>query len=299
MGRPIQGKWFGLASLPGNQIVVTGVKFADGTTASNAYIVKQTGSAAYVVQDTALSHVPEIVFMVNAASTSALMPGQCYINATPFSGSALPCEKISQFRVSIYNVANTVPQIVGAPAVQAVSNYTWSTIPATKLGQADLISGSGLAGRILSVAVNSGGSGYRSAPAVTFNGGGTGATATATVVSGAVTSIAVNTAGGSYTTGSVSIAAPVTVTATGTAVVTTNAVTSVTGIVGGGYYNAVPTVTFAGGGGTGATGTAVLTAGVVTSVTIGAGGSGYTSVPTVTFSAPVATTATATATIST
>lgn len=138
MGRPIQKKWFGLASLPGNQIVVDGVKFADGTTASNAYIVKQTGSAAYVVQDTAMSHAPEIVFMVNANALSALQPGQCYITATPFGGSALPCAKIAQFRVDLFTTPNSVPREVGDPAVQAQASYTWSTQPATALGQADL-----------------------------------------------------------------------------------------------------------------------------------------------------------------
>jgi len=135
MGRPIQKKWFGPSASAGNQIVVDGVMFADGTTATNAYIVKQTGSAAYIVSDGTLS---EIVFMVNADSVGALMPGQCYITATPFGGSALPCAKIAQFRVDVYNVANTVPQETGAPITTDISSYSWSTQPATALGQADL-----------------------------------------------------------------------------------------------------------------------------------------------------------------
>lgn len=138
MGRPIKRVWFGPSAAAGNQIVVNGVKFADGTTATNAYIVKQTGSAAYVVQDTAMTHAPEIVFMVNANSVSALLPGQCFITATPFGGSALPCAKIAQFRVSIYDVANTVPREVGDPAVQGETSYSWSTQPAVAPGQADL-----------------------------------------------------------------------------------------------------------------------------------------------------------------
>ena len=111
MGKPIQKKWFGLASLAGNQIVVDGVKFADGAVFSGAYIVKQTGSAAYVVQDTGMTHDPEIVFMVNANATAALMPGQCFITATPFGGTALPCEKIAQYRVDLYDTPNTVPRV--------------------------------------------------------------------------------------------------------------------------------------------------------------------------------------------
>ncbi len=138
MGKPIKKIWFGPATGSDTSIVVNGVKFADGTTATNAYIVKQTGSAAYVVQDTALAHAPEIVFMVNANSLSALLPGQCYITATPFGGSALPCAKIAQFRVDIFDVANTVPNETGAPVNNAITSYEWSTQPAVALGQANL-----------------------------------------------------------------------------------------------------------------------------------------------------------------
>lgn len=138
MGRPIQKKWFGLASLPGNQIVVNGVRFADNTTATSAYIVKQTGFNAYVVQDTALAHAPEIVFMVNANALAALLPGQCFITATPFGGAALPCYKIAQFRVDIFNTANSVPRETGAPVPDPTTSYSWSTQPAVALGQADL-----------------------------------------------------------------------------------------------------------------------------------------------------------------
>lgn len=126
MGRPINRKWFGKAVVAGNQIVVDGVKFADGTTATDAYIVKQTGSNAYVVQDTAMAHVPEIVFMVNATSVVALLPGQCFITATPFGGVPLACSKISQYRVNVYE------------ADGSVGNYSWSTQPANAAGQADL-----------------------------------------------------------------------------------------------------------------------------------------------------------------
>lgn len=142
MGKSIKKSWFGLPSLPGPQIVVNGVKFADGSTATNAYIVKQTGSSAYVVQDTAMIHAPEIVFIVNADSTGALLPGQCFINATPFGGAALPCSKIAQFRVDIFNVANTVPTVTGGNiSVDAagITSYSWSTMPADAPGEADLV----------------------------------------------------------------------------------------------------------------------------------------------------------------
>lgn len=126
MGRPIQKKWFGLTATAGKQIRVNGVKFADGTTATNAYIIKQTGSNAYVVQDTAKSHAPEIVFMVNATSVGALQPGQCFITATPFGGSARPCKKIAQFRVDVFAADGTV------------DSYSWSENAASAEGQATL-----------------------------------------------------------------------------------------------------------------------------------------------------------------
>jgi len=123
MGRPIQKKWFGPAALGGNQIVVDGVKWADGSTDTNAYIVKQTGSAAYVVSNGTKS---EIVFMVNALAVGSLQPGQCFITATPFGGSARPCKKIAQFRLDLWE------------ADGSINSYSWSTQPAVALGQADL-----------------------------------------------------------------------------------------------------------------------------------------------------------------
>jgi hypothetical protein len=135
MGRPIQKKWFGPAADAGNQIVVDGVMFADGSTASGAYIVKQTGSAAYVVSNGVKT---ETVFMVNADGLGALMPGQCYITATPFGGVALPCAKIAQYRLSVFDVPNSVPREVGDPAVSSETAYRWSLQPAVAPGQADL-----------------------------------------------------------------------------------------------------------------------------------------------------------------
>lgn len=76
-------------------------------------------------------------------------------------------------------------------------------------------------------------------------GGGTGATATATLVANTVATIAINNPGTNYTS--------------------------------------APTVGFYGGGGTGATATAVVTAGAVTGILVTNPGSGYTSTPTVVF----------------
>ncbi len=123
MGKPIQKKWFGSPI----QISVNGVKFSDGATFTEAYIIKQTGSAAYMVQDNNMTHAPEKVFLANASDVNFLSPGQCFILATPFNGSPFPCAKITQFRVDLYE------------ANGAMGSYSWSTIPAINIGQADLV----------------------------------------------------------------------------------------------------------------------------------------------------------------
>jgi CO/xanthine dehydrogenase Mo-binding subunit len=80
------------------------------------------------------------------------------------------------------------------------------------------------AGKINSISVGNGGSGYTSAPTVTLTGGGgTGATATATIADGKVSAITLGNAGSGYTS--------------------------------------APTVVISGGGGTGATGTVSFTSG--------------------------------------
>lgn len=149
MARPIQKRWFGPAATAGQQIIVNGVRWADNTTATNAYIVKQTGSSAYVVSNGVKA---EIVFMVNANGLGALQPGQCYITATPFGGAALPCKTIAQYRVSLFTVPNSVPRRVGDPAVVAATDYSWSTQPASARGQADLITAAELGGPVNTVA---------------------------------------------------------------------------------------------------------------------------------------------------
>jgi hypothetical protein len=123
MGRPIQKKNFGPATLGGSQIVVDGVRFANGTTATGAHIVKQTGDRAYIVSN---GTTAEIVFLVNAAAVGDLNPSECFITATPFGGAALPCEKIAQYKLSVFSADGTI------------DDYTWSTDPAVAVGQADL-----------------------------------------------------------------------------------------------------------------------------------------------------------------
>jgi hypothetical protein len=123
-----------------------------------------------------------------------------------------------------------------------------------------------------SITIGNPGSGYTSAPSVTFNNtgtGGSGASGTA-VISGGVVSVSVTGFGNSRGSG----------------------------------YTSAPTITFTGGGGSGAHAIATVPTtgvnrGTVTSVTVDVPGTGYTSAPTVTFSAPpTGTTARGTAAIS-
>ena len=70
--------------------------------------------------------------------------------------------------------------------------------------------------------------------------------------------------------------------ATATANVSGGAITTVNVTAGGTLYQSVPLVTFSGGGGSGAAATAVVSGGVVTGIAVTNGGTGYTSAPTVT-----------------
>ncbi|MEO8034990.1 MAG: hypothetical protein ABI837_11215 [Acidobacteriota bacterium] len=105
-----------------------------------------------------------------------------------------------------------------APDTAGGTRYTGSCILLVRQLPSLTVS---IGGSIGSVTVTAGGSGYTSSPAVSFTGGGgSGATATATIAGGKVVSVSITNGGSGYTT--------------------------------------VPTVSFAGGAGSGARGTAVL-----------------------------------------
>jgi FtsP/CotA-like multicopper oxidase with cupredoxin domain len=149
--------------------------------------------------------------------------------------------------------------------------------------------------------LTSGGSGYSTAPNVTFSGGGgTGAAATATLGPGSVGAINVNNSGSGYTKPppNVNISGGGGTGATASAVLApTGSVKAATVTSGGSGYTSAPTVVFTGGGGSGATATATVSNRRVTGVTITSGGSGYTSAPSVSFTGGGGSGATATATL--
>ena len=147
---------------------------------------------------------------------------------------------------------------------------------------------------VSAVTVTAGGSGYTSAPTVSFTGGGgTGATATATVTGGLVTGVNVTNIGSGYTSaptvafsggGGTGAAATAIVPSGPAGTLSTIAVTN-----GGAGYTNPPNVSVSGGGGSGATAIAQISpAGVVTAITVNNGGTAFTTAPTISIAAPPA-----------
>ena len=140
-------------------------------------------------------------------------------------------------------------------------------------------------GYVIRITLNSGGSGYGSAPSVTLSGGGgTGATAVAYLgggpLAGVVVSVVVTNGGSGYTSAPSVVFGSGSASATAHVLPGSGAVTSLTIVSGGtGYVSPVP-ISFAGGGGSGASATLTVTGGVITGYTITNGGS-YATAPTV------------------
>ena len=139
---------------------------------------------------------------------------------------------------------------------------------------------------VVSVVVNSAGTGYTTAPTVSFGtgSGGSGAAATATVAGGSLLSVTVNSGGTGYTgVPTVSFSGGGGSGAAAFAVTVGSAVTEVVITSAGSQFVSAPSVTFTGGSGAGATATAVVSAAIVTGVVLTSGGTGYTGAPTVSF----------------
>lgn len=147
-------------------------------------------------------------------------------------------------------------------------------------------------GFVVGATITDGGSGYTTVPKVIVSGGGgSGATAVATIDSnGSVTSIKLLTSGAGYTgTPTISIDPPPfpPSQAKGTSTLINGFVTGVTITdTGHGYEGVIPPVTFLGGGGSGANGTAIVSNGLVTGISMTSSGTGYTNAPYVLIAAP-------------
>jgi hypothetical protein len=148
-------------------------------------------------------------------------------------------------------------------------------------------------GSVGAIGITNPGSGYLSAPSVTFSApndsNGIKATAVATITTGAggVGSINISSGGSGYTSvPGITLGAPNVTGGTQAQAVATisgGAVVAVTVTVAGSGYTTAPSVTFSSGS---ASATAVLTTGQVNSITLTNAGTGYTSQPTITISSP-------------
>lgn len=137
------------------------------------------------------------------------------------------------------------------------------------------------------IIVHSGGSGYSSAPSITFTGGdGSGAVATCTI-SGKINTCIITNSGTGYTSApTIGFTGGGGAGAEATAYVDGGVIAGIEVTDGGSGYTSKPTVTITGGSGTGATAITTATLGYVDTITLSNGGVGYTSAPAIAFSAP-------------
>lgn len=256
-----------------------------------------------------------------------------------FSGSGAGTGASATANVTLnytHGTCTTDGQVTGLTVTNPTVNGPYTSTPPSVT-----ISGGGGSGATATAVVTGGalntpfttanGSGYTSRPTISFTGGGTGGTGTATMGVRAVTitnagsggtagSYAMTISGGggsgaagTYTIGSGGTITATNVTSSGSGYTSLPSVSFPSGgIVGaagapdlkvnswslgaGGQFYVSPTVVFSGGGGSGAAGGVSASAIRVTSLTLTNNGTGYTSTPTVTIAPPASgTTATATA----
>ena len=236
-------------------------------------------------------------------SITIVAPGAGYTSApalvfnnTGTGGTGASATAVLEVHTYLTSVALTAggTGYTSAPAVvfdNAGTNGSGATATATVLD-----------GIVTGVTLVTSGSGYTSLPVVSFfgggsyvdtavsitGGGGTGATATATLIAGAISDVTVTAAGTSYASlTSLANRIPPFQTNINDEISQSNSDIAQIDVwlttSGGSGYTSAPTVAFTGGGGSGAAGTANVSGGVVTSVTITSGGSGYSSAPSISY----------------
>ncbi|MBI3843808.1 MAG: fibronectin type III domain-containing protein [Planctomycetes bacterium] len=199
---------------------------------------------------------------------------QIRIKGTPtqaFDLAALQAAIPAAFRIA------QDPPLVAAAAYNAAYGTNYTDIYANSVDESLNLTGTSQS--IAKVIVEFPGIGYVTAPRVSFfGGGGSGATATASL--NGITAITLVTAGSGYTTPpAVTFSGGGGTGATAVATVSGGVVSVITVTDPGSGYTTAPLVRINGGGGTGATATATITLGSVGSITLTNPGSGYTSAP--------------------
>jgi hypothetical protein len=250
-----------------------------------------TGTAYSVAPSNPNSSVPQALIDSLANSVEAC------VNSTPQSSSA------STTCLSLFTAATPPGTGTTSPAntLQAIMNIAqypsnnvssiWGIVVPTSYYQPTLTSqptdyslaitynGVVTTGKVGAITLTNYGSGY-TAPTVSITGGGgSGATAVASI---GLSGVTVTNGGSGYTTSKplVGFSGGGGQNAAATATVTGGVVTGITLTNPGFGYTSAPTVTFVGGSGSGVTATATI--GSVGGIAITAPGSGYTSTPTVT-----------------
>lgn len=224
-------------------------------------------------------------------------------NATPGSGSGYLSAPIVNFNNGACLPAG-VPSAAATATVDPVSHQVIAVNLVNPLGYSGYtcaptitFTPTTVSGGVASIGLSSGGTGY-SAPVVNITGGGgTGATATASITSPIASTVTLSSGGSQYSAPVVSFTGGGGTGAAATATVGNSPVTGIT-IVNGGQGYLAPLVSIAGGGGTGAAATATVGTSPITAISVLNGGTGYLA-PTVTLSGGGGTGATATATVGT
>jgi hypothetical protein len=218
--------WVGYVNGPSSSNALTGNGYGGVRITANLYSLYEPGDLRrdWAIANFTYNSTGELGSkkFVTTTSNSSLYTRQCakfrreYEVLLPKNGSATPQNfPVLRYSDVLLMFAEAENEINGGPtqaaidAVNLVRQRSWST-------------------GIKSITVTNGGSNYTSAPTVTISsGGGTTATATATIKSGKVTAV-------------------------------TLAPDAVTGTQMGSLYTSAPTITITGGGGTGATATATI-----------------------------------------
>ena len=221
----------------------------------------------------------EMVVGGTAEPVPTTYPYTVWVNGTDFYGNAV-----------YFPVANGAVSVLGSGVLPSGGATAVATLESTA--------------SVWSIVVTNGGTGYDSAPAVTFSGGGgSGAAATAILSApGGVTGFNVTAQGSGYTASAlptVNISGGGGSGAAGTAILTTSGgVIDTVRVSGGSNYTTAPSVGFSGGGGTNASAKATLEeTGRVKNITPFFSGSGYSSPPTVNFTGGGGSNAAATAVV--
>jgi len=230
-------------------------------------------------------------------------PGSGYVSAPNVTISA-PNDANGVQATAVSTITTGAGGLASINVSSGGTGYT--AVPGVIIGAPDVTGGTQAeasatisAGAVVAVTITIAGSGYTTAPSVTFSSGA--AAATAVLNTGQVNTITLTNAGTGYTSQpTITLSAPPSGT-TATAIASYNTFKTGTLAVlvtnGGTGYGASGSfaVSFAGGsGGAGAAGTAIVSGGAVIAVIMTNVGSGYTAAPTVSFSAGTGTGATGT-----